>query len=576
MSAPTVNTIGQTAVGKTTITVQGEITATGGYNATERGFQYNTVKYPDKTKSESGSFGTGTYNLQLTGLTPGTTYHIRAYATNQDGTGYGSWVAITTDAATYNVTINSVDRTADVIHQTIIIEDIINDLQNACRLSLMDLSGGGIPGPDEEITITLDDGTVIFGGYVVSVGMSERAGGGDVWANIECIDYVRLLDHNLVHKTYEDMTDKEIIEQIVDDYCPGFGITTTNVLEGVTIDQISFNYVQPSQAFRRIAELAGRNWYIDYSKDIHYFPLATDSAPFNIDVDSAEYYNLRISKDASQIKNRVYVRGGTKLSAFTTYSEKGDGEKVKFNLPDKPHSVTLTVNGGAKTVGIKHIDTSGYDWYLNYQEKYLEQDSGGSVLTSSDILEVTYKYDIPILVALENASSIAAHGVNEFAIFDTSIATTDAARDRAGAELTDYANNLIEGEFETYEAGFVSGQYININLAAYDIDDNYIVQKVIARAMGGGTYKYTIYMASAKTVGIIKFLIELLEANRNIITLDDNEVVDELLNVADGLLSDSLLDSLLIDSAGPYATWCTDSLETSPDTRARWNLFQWG
>jgi len=83
-------------------------------------------------------------------------------------------------------------------------------------------------------------------------------------------------------------------------------------------------------------------------------------------------------------------------------------------------------------------------------------------------------------------------------------------------------------------------------------------------------------MASAKTVGIIKFLIELLEANRNIIILDDNEVVDELLNVADGLLSDSLLDSLLIDSAGPYATWCTDSLETSPDTRARWNLFQWG
>ena len=93
--------------------------------------------------------------------------------------------------------------------------------------------------------------------------------------------------------------------------------------------------------------------------------------------------------------------------------------------------------------------------------------------------------------------------------------------------------------------------------------------------MGAGTYYYDIAVASAKTMGIIRFLIELLEANKNIIELDDNEVVDELATLTDSLLSDSLLDSLTIDSAGPYATWCT-STELTPATRAIWDIFQWG
>lgn len=477
----------------------------------------------------------------------------------------------------YTVVINSIDRTTDVVNKSIIIQDAINDKVNSCRFELIDRSGNGIPSTDQEIVITMPDSSIIFGGYVVSSRLKKQKDG-VVVANVNCVDYTRLLDSNLVHKSYEDMTDKAIIEDIIQTYCGDFDITSTNVIEGVTIDQISFNYLQPSQCFRQICDLTGRNWYIDYSKDVHYFALTQETAPFDIDSSETEYINLTIDKDASQLKNRVYVRGGTKLSDFTTYQEAGDGEKVKFVLPDKPHSVTVEVNrSGAgfveETVGIKNIDVSGYEWYLNFQEKYLEQDSGESVLTSSDVLKVTYKYDIPILVAVEDTDSIEASGQKEFAIFDKSITTTQAARDRATAELTDYADNIIEGSFETYTTGFTSGQYININLTEYGINDDYIIQRVIARSFGAGNFVYTVELASAKTMGIIRFLIELLEANKNLIELDTDEVVDELFQVTDSLLSDSLLDSLVIDSAGPYRTWATDS-DTS-DTRARWNLFQW-
>jgi len=573
MALAVVSTISATDVEKTAATLVGEVSEVGATTIIERGFEYNTTQYPDKKVYETGDFDAEQYTLNIGYLTPNTTYYFRAYVVDGEGTAYGSWESLDTAASSYSVLINEIDRTTDVINQSIKIEDALNDKQNVISFALIDRSENGIPSPDEEIVITMDDGTKIFAGYLTEVSLDR--GHGEVLATIRGIDYARLLDRNLVHRSYEDQTDKEIIEDIIDRYCAGSGITTANVLEGVTVDQISFNYVQPSQAIRKLAALTGRNWYIDYEKDIHYFPNTTDTAPFNIDSDNVEYSNLKISKDASQIKNRVYVRGGTKLSDTTTYSVKGDGVMTKFVLPDKPHDVSVTVGGTPKTVGIKNIDDSGYDWYLNFQEKYIEQDSGGTPLSTAQTLAVTYKYDIPILVALENTASIEEHGQHEFAIFDKQIATTQAARDRAGAELTDYANNIIEGSFDTYTAGFKSGQYINITLTDYDVSADYVIQKVEAQSLGSGLFVYSIDVASVKTMGIIKFLIQLLEANRNIITLDDNEVVDELFNIADLLISDSLVEELTIDSAGAYRTWAVDEDEET-ETRAVWDLFEWG
>ena len=574
MAVPTLSISAATDVLHRSVTGNAEILT--GTSITSRGFELSTTGVTaERVFSEDGSFSTGTYSLSITDLLPGQVYSYRAFATNADGTGYSSWIDFTATAATYNVSIAGIDRTADIMNGSLTIQDILNDQQNTCSFDLMDLSGNGIPSGDQEIIITLNDGTKMFGGYLTEVSCSKN-GGGLVIASISCIDYSRLFDSNLVHKSYLDSTDKTIIEAIVSTYCSGLGITTDNVVEGVTISQVSFNYVQPSQAMRRICDATNRNWYIDYDKDIHYFPLNQTSTPFNLTDSETRFFDINVSKDSASIKNRVYVRGGTYLSEFTTYSEVGDGAKTKFVLPDKPHEVTVTVNAVEKTVGIKNVNLDGFDFYLNFQEKYLEQDEAGTVLTASDTIEVTYKYDIPILVVLENGTSIAQHGTKEFAIFDKSITTLEAARDRAQAELTDYANQVVEATFTTYEAGFFTGQTINVNLTDYGINDDYIVTRVNATSYGAGNYIYTVSLASAKTMGIIRFLVELLEANKNLIELDDDEVVDELFLLTDSLLSDSLTDNLTIDSAGPYSTWCTDSLDGSPSTRAVWELLQWG
>jgi len=98
---PTVTTQAATSVLSTSCTGNGNIIATGGANATRRGFCYMVGQAGDPTTANStayddGDYGTGTYTKSITGLTPSTYYRIRAYAINSAGTGYGDTVQVTT------------------------------------------------------------------------------------------------------------------------------------------------------------------------------------------------------------------------------------------------------------------------------------------------------------------------------------------------------------------------------------------------------------------------------------------------------------------------------------------------
>lgn len=99
--APTVTTQACTNVQATTATGNGNIINTGGENCTRRGFCYKVGTTGDPTTADSvayddGSFGTGAYAKGITGLSPGTSYRVRAYAVNSVGTGYGTTVQILT------------------------------------------------------------------------------------------------------------------------------------------------------------------------------------------------------------------------------------------------------------------------------------------------------------------------------------------------------------------------------------------------------------------------------------------------------------------------------------------------
>ncbi len=70
-------------------TVKGVVLAQGGTLVTARGFCWSTAPDPtiDDLKLTEGK-GIGHFTGRITGLLPGTEYHVRAFATNMDGTSY--------------------------------------------------------------------------------------------------------------------------------------------------------------------------------------------------------------------------------------------------------------------------------------------------------------------------------------------------------------------------------------------------------------------------------------------------------------------------------------------------------
>lgn len=95
---PIVTTVTPYSVAARSAVTGGDVTKTGGLPVTARGVVYGTSPNPDVDNDVVVSSGTGggSFNSLLTGLSPSTTYYVRAFATNDEGTGYGEEYTFTT------------------------------------------------------------------------------------------------------------------------------------------------------------------------------------------------------------------------------------------------------------------------------------------------------------------------------------------------------------------------------------------------------------------------------------------------------------------------------------------------
>lgn len=80
----------------------GTVSDDGGFDITAKGFCWSLEEYPEIAGAHSDD-GTGqeSYNGTLSGLAPNTSYFVRAYATNSNGTGYGNQKTLTTQSAEF-------------------------------------------------------------------------------------------------------------------------------------------------------------------------------------------------------------------------------------------------------------------------------------------------------------------------------------------------------------------------------------------------------------------------------------------------------------------------------------------
>ena len=96
--APMVTTSAPTNVSYTSASVGGNVTSDGGATITERGVVYDTSPNPTTSNSKKTSeSGVGSFTVDLTNLSEGVTYYVRAYAINKKGISYGEQARFTTE-----------------------------------------------------------------------------------------------------------------------------------------------------------------------------------------------------------------------------------------------------------------------------------------------------------------------------------------------------------------------------------------------------------------------------------------------------------------------------------------------
>ena len=115
-TVPLLVTTAISSIASTSAVSGGTITNAGGVTITAKGVCWSTSSGPTiaNSKTSNGS-GTSGYASTMSGLSPNTTYYVRAYATNSVGTGYGNELTFTTLCSSYATVSVSITVSANPV-----------------------------------------------------------------------------------------------------------------------------------------------------------------------------------------------------------------------------------------------------------------------------------------------------------------------------------------------------------------------------------------------------------------------------------------------------------------------------
>lgn len=411
------------------------------------------------------------------------------------------------------IQINSIDKSNQIEWPSIKKMDVLTKEPDRLEFRIKNY-GSKTYRPNLGDDVKMYDGaTIIFGGTVAET--HETNEGLLKYFEVICTDYQRSMDQKLVNKTYTGQTVSAIIADFITNYLPA-GFTTVNVQGLATINKMVFNDEAPSKCLQRMAEYLGNyDWYVDYNKDIHFFPEGNEPAPFNLDDAGGKYVfgSLRIEKNINQLRNTIIVRGGDKESGTLTDTKVADGQQKTFVAKPSLKNFLLERDSGSGFVTIAAgtdgvTDPTTVDALYNTNNGFI---IFPTALTSGHKIRWSGTQVYPIKIIRRDLASVAVYGEWQYIIRDATIKSEEAAKQRAAAEIEKYGQPATEAIFRTYSSGLRSGQTITVQSTALGISTTtFKIVRCIFTARSKDAFEYEVHLLASEDVGIIDVLSKLL------------------------------------------------------------------
>ncbi len=451
------------------------------------------------------------------------------------------------------------DISSSIEWQSIQLSLVLTKEVSKCQFNIKPNTGKVQPNLGDQIDV-YQNSTHIFGGTVTEIETTVLGGITPV-IQYTATDWSFKMDTKLVAKNYAQMDPADIVINILATYTDG-SYTHVNVQRGnFLVPSIKFNYEPVTKCLQKLATLIGWDWYVDPSKDVHFFLAENVSAPFVIDDVSGmvDWPSIDVDRDLTNMKNSVYVIGGlyTKLLTSSTTPDHyiGDGQKRVFSLAypyNFDNQFVVTLNGVVKVVGQANqiTDPNTVDVLFNDTNRYIQFTKYTPV--SSDLIKIYGNARIPILAHQSDPAGIAAYGEIQDSIVDKQITTVAEAQARANAEILLYGHAVYTVKFNTIQSGLAIGQTINLNSAILGFNNVPLtIKRMTSVGYGPNNVRWQVEAYGSDQVSFVDIMSVLLQQENNQNNVDATTILEILIPLSETL---TLTDAVSVKNPqeGPY------------------------
>lgn len=287
----------------------------------------------------------------------------------------------------------------------------------------------------DEVTVFADQNaaatTLLFTGLVEKIRFIGKETEQNM--NISGRDFsARLMDVTVEPIVYDDSEVSTIVKNLIDLECQD--VTYTNVdTTNTTVEKISFKHESVFEAIKKLAKVAGYQFWVDENKDVNFKEI--DTIPSGVSLNRDNIIKSRYENTREGMANMVWIYGDRIFTGANDLTQADGGSQ--FDTTFQPHQTQVFVNdqlispGGV--AGIEDLILNNAKYLVDFQAQNVVFTSGttagNNIPTSGDWVSIDYNRKVPIVKYGQNQNSIDAYGPKETVINDTSITSNQVAQE---------------------------------------------------------------------------------------------------------------------------------------------------